>query len=601
MNFIQETLQAVEVGKARILVRIAPLVAALLVVGGAYNVIVFRGLDDAQSMDNAQLARQIVRHQGFTTEFLRPQALAQLRDYTTKKGLETGTHDLFPPDRFPAGTPRIIPDTYNAPGYPCLLAAWFRVTHPEFEQVATAMNSGKVYSGDRWIPLLNQAFMLLTALLVFVLARRLFDERVAWLSLLAYLGTDLVWQLTLTALSTSFLMFLVTAMLLCVLEIICIGEACFDNEDRSFGPAWLWGFATALLLGAACLTRLHLLILLVPLFFFLLIMPRGSFALVTTIALIVIGLVTPWFVHETVVCGNPLGSNFALMLYGQGDYTGNQIYCTTSIPSYEHLFGYVLKKEAAGFRWHFDHGWNLLGANPLIFLFGASILHQFKRRRARLFHWLLFSCALALILANNLGSPSPQPLGPWNTIVVLFPCMIVFGGAFFFILLDRLNVQMQLLSSLIVTSTIVFLLLPMMQTLSTPSATLYAYPPYIPPLIKQFGQYAQPDEWVTTDMPWATAWYADRASLWLPDSLSDFQNFYDNVCPTGIMLFSDVTWSAPVSTYTTGEEKDWYAFTAGLQANVPPPPNFPLSVHVMTPPGLGNFVLWSDRPRWQPK
>lgn len=266
MNFMQGTLQAIEVGKAQILVRIVPLIAALFVVGGAYDMVVFHGLSDAQSMDNAQLARQLVRHQGFTTEFLRPQALAQLRDFVTKQGLESGTHDLFPADRFPPGAPRIIPDTYNAPGYPCVLAGWFFFTHPEFEQVATAMSSGHLYSGDRWIPLLNQTFMLLTAVMVFALARRLFDERVAWLSLLAFLGTDLIWHLTLTALSTTFLMFLVTAMLMCTLEVICVGEACFDNEDRSFGPAWMWGFALALLLGAACLTRLDLLILLLPLF-----------------------------------------------------------------------------------------------------------------------------------------------------------------------------------------------------------------------------------------------------------------------------------------------------------------------------------------------
>jgi hypothetical protein len=61
MNFIQSTLQVVEVGKAQVLVRIIPLLTTLLVVIGAYNFIVYHGLSDAQSMDNAQLARQIAR------------------------------------------------------------------------------------------------------------------------------------------------------------------------------------------------------------------------------------------------------------------------------------------------------------------------------------------------------------------------------------------------------------------------------------------------------------------------------------------------------------------------------------------------------------
>jgi 4-amino-4-deoxy-L-arabinose transferase-like glycosyltransferase len=522
--------------------------------------------------------------------------VAQLRDYAVSQSLETGkSRDLFPSDRFPAGTQRILPDTYNAPGYPCLLALYFHLIHPEFDQVSTAMSMTHIYSPDRWIPLLNQGFMLLSALLVFALGRRLFDDRVAWMSLVAFLGTDMVWHYTLTALSTSVLMFLVTAMLACALEIFCAGEACFENEDRSFAPGWLWGFAAALLLAAACLTRLPLLVLLVPLFVLLIAMPRASFLLFAVIALVVIGLVTPWFLHVSAVSGNPLGSNVPLLLYGQGDYAGNQIYCTTSIPSYEQLLRGAIKKQTTGFRWHFEHAWNLLGANPLILLFGASILHQFKRRRTQAFHWLLFGCALVLIAVNNLGSATPDAIGPWNTVVVLFPCMLVIGSAFFFILLDRLNLVIRILNPLIVTSTLALTVAPLMLTLTSPSNVYYSFPPYMPPLIKAYGQFADPDEWVTSDMPWATAWYADRASLWLPDSISDFQNLHDSVCPTGVLLLTPVSWSQPLSTFTTGEYRDWSPFITGL----PLPPNFPLAVHSMTAPGGPDYSLWSDRPRWQ--
>jgi hypothetical protein len=37
----------------------------------------------------------------------------------------------------------------------------------------------------------------------------------------------------------------------------------------------------------------------------------------------------------------------------------------------------------------------------------------------------------------------------------------------------------------------------------------------------------KPDEVIATDMPWAVAWYADRRALWLPDSLSVFNDFGD--------------------------------------------------------------------------
>jgi hypothetical protein len=598
MNFIQMLLQLVEVGKAQILVRIIPLLAALLVIGGAYDKIVYHGLNDAQSMDNAQLARQIVRHQGFTTEFLRPYAVAQLREYAVSQGLGG---DLFPAARFPTGAPRILPDTYNAPGYPFLLAVWFHFTHPEFDQPPSAMKGG-LYPGDRWIPVLNQIFLLLTAVLVFALGHRLFDDRVAWLSLGAYLATDMIWHYTVTALSTTVLIFLVTAILICALEIFCVGDACFENENRSFTPAWLWAIVVAFLLAAACLTRLHLVVLLVPLFFLLMVMPRpdlsrANLGLFALIALVVMGAVIPWFLHVNAVSGNPLGSNVPLLLYGQGEYTGNQIYCATSLPSYEHLFGGVSGKEVTGFRWHLEHAWNLLGTNPLILLFGASALHQFKRRRTRAFQWLLFGCAFVLVAANNLGSANPETVGPWNIVVLLFPCMVVIGSAFFFILLDRLNLVIRLLNSLIIITLVALTMAPLLVTLTTTTNALYNFPPYMPPSIRSFGQFAGTDEWITSDMPWATAWYADRPSLWLPDSITDFVDINDKICPSGLLFLTPVTWSQPFSNIKTGEDKEWFAFAVGI----PAPSGFPLPVHTMTGAGGPEYYLWSDRPRWQPK
>lgn len=604
MNFIQSVLQTVEVGKGQFLVRIIPLVTAVLAVAVFYDLGqiqtplisiggVFRGLSDAQSMDNAQLARQIVRGKGFTTEFLRPHAIAQLRDYAMSQSLQTGkSGELFPADQFPPGAPRTIPDTYNAPAYPYLLAAWFFITHPEFDQTAQSLSISHIYSGDRWIPMLNQIFLLLTAVLVFALGRRLFDQRVAWMSLVSFLATDLIWRYSITALSTTFIMLVVTAILLCVLEIFCVGEACHENDEISFAPAWFWALAASLLIGIACLTRLHLLVILVPIFLLLMRMPRASFALLPVIAVVVAAMVLPWFFHLDKVCGTPLGSNAPLMLYGEGDYRGNEIYCTTSIPNYERLFKDATKKETTGFRYNFEHAWSLLGSNPLILLFGASILHQFKRRRTRLFHWLLFACTIALIAANNLGVSSPEDIGPWNIVIILFPCMLVMGCAFFFILLDRLNLQLWLLNNLIVTCILVLTALPLTVSLTATNETFYAFPPYVPPAIKSYGQCANTDEWITSDMPWATAWYADRASLWLPDSISDFESLHDNVCPTGILILTPVMWSLPISTVTTGEYKDWLSFVV----RVSPPSNFPLSAHYEI--GAINYALWSDHPRW---
>ncbi len=595
MNFVQNLLQIMEVGKGQIVARIVPLAAGVLIIGLGYDFVRVHGLNDSQSMDNAQVARQIVRGHGFTTEFLRPYAVTQLHDYAVSQNAKQGgSVNLFPSSAFPPGTPRILPDTYNAPGYPYLLAGWFYLVHPEFEQTNADMASSHGYSGDRWIPPLNQIFLLLTAFLVFILGYRLFDPRVAWFSFVAFFATDLVWHYSVTALSTTFLMFLVTAVLFCAVEIVRVGEACFESEAHSFAPAWLWAVALGLLLAVACLTRLNVLVLLVPLFILLLTMQRASWGPPLVIALVVIGLVTPWFVHLNNVCGNPLGSNLTLVLLTQVGYQGNQIFCTTSIPSYEHFFRSALIKEYLGFLWQFEHAWNLLGANPLIIFFGASLLHVFKRRRTRAFHWLLVGSLFLLVAANNLGMPTPESIDPWNIMIVLLPGMLVIGSAFYFILLDRMNIQIRLLTTLIVTSTLLLTAMPLAITLSAGNPALTNYPPYSPLLIKVLSQYSQPDEWVTTDMPWATAWYGDRPSLWLPDSISDFENLHDNVCPTGMLIFTPISWSKPFDTFKTGEFKDWLSFATEL----PTPADFPLPEHLPSSQTY-SYSVWSDRPRWQ--
>jgi 4-amino-4-deoxy-L-arabinose transferase-like glycosyltransferase len=603
MNFIQGTLQMMEVGKGAIMIRLIPFIVVLGIIGFFSDYSVYKGLPDAQSMDNAQLARQLARGKGFTTEFLRPRAVSQLHDFAVNQGLANGkAGDLFPSEQFPPGTPRILPDTYNAPGYPYLLAGWFALVHPEFDQPAAAIGAAGMYAPDRCIPILNQVLLGLTAVFVFLLGLRFFDPRVAWMSLVTFLLTDLVWHYTLTALSTTLLMFLTTAAFWSLEQIVRVSEECFEREERSFAPAWIWALILALLLAAIYLTRLQLLVLVVPVVAVLMLMPTSSVFMAVFIGVASIAAVTPWFIHLNAISGSYVGSNGPVMLHGAEGYEGNQIYCTTAIPSYEQLFRDVTRKEYSGFRWNFQHAWTLLGTNPMVLMFGASILHQFKRRRTRMFHWLLFGSLVAILMVNNLGEDKPEDVSAWNSIVILLPCMIVVGSAFFFILLDRLSLQLWLLNNVVVILMIMLTALPLSLSLLSPGKYPFSWPPYWPYTIKMISQLSQPDEWVTSDMPWATAWYGDRASLWLPDSVTDFENFHDNVCPTGMMIFTPVTWEGPVSNITTGEYKEWFSLmsVSGMPMNssIPVPQNFPLTEHFVMPGRVPAYTLWSDRPRW---
>ena len=53
------------------------------------------------------------------------------------------------------------------------------------------------------------------------------------------------------------------------------------------------------------------------------------------------------------------------------------------------------------------------------------------------------------------------------------------------------------------------------------------WPPYVAPYIAIMGTWTTENEIITSDMPWAVAWYAERKSLWLPETIQDFVDLND--------------------------------------------------------------------------
>jgi len=585
MKLLPSIFYSIEVGRARSLVRLIPLAIVVLGIIALYNMRIYKGLDDMPSMDNAQLARQIERHQGFTTYFIRPYALTQVATYKAAHGQA----ELFPDSLYPSTSPRSIPDTYNAPAFPLLLAGFFKVIGVDFDESVGSMQAHHAFAGDRWIPFLNATFILLTAGLMFFLGWRLFDERVAWMGSVAFIVSDFVWNYSLVALPINLLMFLTTALFLGAAELYRMAEENFnENEENApIGWAWLIVPVLAVLLGVICLNSLLLLVLVLPFTVFLMLMRRRSWFFPFIVLGIVGLMVAPWFYHWYRICGNPLGSNLTLGLLGQGDYTGNQIYCATIIPSYEGLFSHFGAKQYAGFLYYFQHAWSLLGSHPLVLLFAASILHQFRRRRVQAFRWLVVICALCIVFATNLGNARPDAVGDWNLVAILLPAMILIGAAFFFTLLDNMTTQLPLLNVTLVVATLALTFAPMLLIFTTSGGgSYYNYPPYLPPILSYVTHLSPADQWVTSDVPWATAWYGDRPSLWVPDSMTDFTNINDNVCESSMILFTPVTMDKPATNLVTGEQKDWLPFVLRLTI----PETFPLQ-HFVKFPGVSDYNL----------
>lgn len=570
----------------QVLTRLLPLFMSLLVIVGGYNLRVYNGLTDPQSMDNAQLARQIARGAGYTTKFIRPYALGQLNS-RLQPGAGGKPTTLFPDAQYPKGMQRIIPDTYNAPGYPYLLAGWFRALVPDFQQTAAEMGGSRYYVADRPIPALNQIFVIFTGGLMFILGLRLFDERVAWTGMIGFYLTNLVWQYSVTALPACALMFFFTIILIAASELYLKGELRARGESIPFWPGWLWALLISIVLGLACLARLDLVVLVLPLAIFLGLVPEGSKLVIPLLLLVVAGMTVPWFWQMYKITGCLIGSNLPLLHYGAEGHEGNQVYCTLAAPNYNQLFKDIAGKQVLGFSWSFSHMWELLGANPLVLLFFASILHHFKRGRAQAIRWLLVGCGLAIILATSCGSPKPAAVDPWNGLVVLLPGILVVGSAFLFILIDRLSIELWTINTAIVVAVLILASSAMISVLLDPRGNRM-YPPYVPAALRQMGGYVHQEEWISTDIPWAEAWYGDHAAVWIPDSMADFNDIFDNYNNSGLLLITPLFLSMPVTTFTSGEYKDWLPFVS----NSGIPSNFQLNVQAPTNGSLIEYYIW---------
>src|SRR5208282_3235573 len=75
------------------------------------------------------------------------------------------------------------------------------------------------FAPERWIAVFNQVLFFVAVFLLFRMARRLFDSRVAWLSAALFAGSNLFWRFTVSGLSTSWLMVVFLAAALCLVRL----------------------------------------------------------------------------------------------------------------------------------------------------------------------------------------------------------------------------------------------------------------------------------------------------------------------------------------------------------------------------------------------
>ncbi len=496
---VQRAVHALEAGGLAIWIRRALVVIVILGLALLYFMHDFRGLATAQAMDQAQIGRELARGHGWATKFYRPRALGQLQGHGRN------------------AVKNIHYDTYNAP-LPSLVNA---IALFPFKSHLQMTPRDIIFLGDKIIAVVGILLFLASVVLLFFIARRLFDQRLALLGCGLVLLCDTLWQYSLSGLPQMLMLFLFHATVYFLLRAM--------DAQLGGGRVGVWlalsgvGFGL-LALSHALTIWIFVGALVYSIFFF---RPRGWAAVILVVAFAVIYF--PWLIRNYIICGQPGGVAIYAILDGMRHSEAGWMRLvglnTEGIGP-----GYLRNKIAGNLITQQGNLFRYLGWNVVAMAFFGSLLHAFRRSQTAAMRWLLLSMWLGAVLGMATYGLSEEQGFTANQLHLLFiPLMTCYGLGFLLVLWNRLEIDVHIARLGFLTLLFLLCAWPMITNMTplTPAKASVRWPPYVPPYIGVLNRWMKPDEITASDMPWAIAWYADRPAVWLPESLSVFTDMND--------------------------------------------------------------------------
>ena len=561
---IQDIVYNVDVGIGLRLIKLGLYLLFLLSIMVLYTATQFRGLKDAEAMDMAQLGRNLMQQGKLVTQFIRPASMWYLIEHAKQQNPQMRQH----------------PDILHPPLYPALLAAGFKLVPGGFSESQTS----RTFAPEQWVVVpVNLLFTVFTGLLVFLIAGRLFDPRVALLGITLFFLSDATWSMAISGTGTSVATFWST--LAIYVALLTVGRR---PEARSRWPGVLALAACAAFSALAFLTRYGCAAMVPALALFLGWSARQRKALVvSTYVTLFLLFISPWLVRNWLVSGGLLGLAPYVALNGS-DHVLENVFERTLAQNLRlgDIFSTLQSKLLTGVANLYRGDLRTLGDGLLGAFFFTTFFYSFAREHVRRLRWCL---ALGLVLMMALGAVFGQPTA--KLLHLFWPLVILYAVAFFYILLDRMQIRIPLLRMSVTAGFLGLGALPLVLTLLPPRAGI-PYPPYFPPYISHVCRMLTPDELLCTDMPWATAWYGQRNSLLLPATLDEFYEINDYTKRVSGIYFTTITRDREyVRTLLTGPYRSWFPIMEGrIPSDFPLTQGFPLN----------NFdqLFLTDRQRW---
>jgi hypothetical protein len=562
------------------MLRVAAAILGFIAMACLYDLLAFQNFTNEEAMETAQLARNLSEGRGYVTKSIRPLSVYLLQ---RAGAAGQGAAEV----RLPA------PDLNNPPVYPLLLAGLMKVL--PFPFTATQY---WFYQPERWIAVFNQALFFGAVVLLFRIARRLFDARVAWLAAIIFAGTNLFWKFSVSGLSTVLLLVVFLAVVWCLVGI--------EERERAASTGG-GGVGLALLAGALVgiggLTRYAFAWMIVPVVLFVAwVAPRVRARLCLASVASFLVVMSPWLARNYAVSGACFGVAGYALAEGtpalEGDRLERSLNPETDLKRVSPLE--VANKFLSNAREMWRDELPRFGGNwvSAFFLVGLLIpFHSAALGRVRAF--LVFSLVLLFVVQalgqTHLSAESPE-INSENLLVLLAPLAFVYGVALFYILLDQLNLGTVDARGAAVGGFIVVLSVPFVTSLllgrgSAPNS------PYSPLHVQRTARLVRPGEWMMSDIPGAVAWYGDRTCVWLTlDADREFLNV-NRLKPVKGVFLTQRTTDEPFLSEMMLKTNSWGHFVMECQAHGEVPPGFPLT---KAPAGFLPYQIFlSDQPRWR--
>jgi len=547
---IQDFVHSVDVGIGQWLVRGTLYLAFIIIIMLLYTGSQFKGLKDQHAMEYAQLGRNLAETGQLTTKVVRPATMRFLIEHSKD------------------GDPRVDnhPDILHPPLYPLALSTAFKLLKPDFQPDVTVRD----YPADRWgVLFVCHAFTLLTGLFVVLIGAQLFSWRIGLLGTAAYFLSDTVWAHSISGTNFSMVTCAITAAIYLLL-------ASSSKHEKSGSPAaWISLLVLAgLAMAAAVLTR-YAAVAIVPglALYVLQSFRRGWLWALMFCAIILVALV-PWLSRNHAVSGAWLG------LSGEAYLAESRIYpddawdraLVTKSPDGKDSYAAIQAKVLTNLKEFYQKNLRTMGNGLLVCLFLTTYFYRFVKQPVHRLRWAVAASAVCLFIgAAFYGGTSI------DILLSLWPIVILYGLAFFFLLLDRLQLPLQIQRIGVITLFMILAAAPLVFTLMPPR-TVYPYPPYFVPYIAHVTNLMEEEEILCTDMPWATAWYGDCTSLLLPQTVDDFYKINDEIKRVNGLYFTTLTRNKPYArSLLSGKEKSWLPIQQGrMPADFPLTQGFPM-------------------------